>query len=32
LVERGELSPQEFERIKVRLEQKAVETPPPPIQ
>src|SRR5207244_10498585 len=32
LVERGELSPQEFERIKARLEQKAVETPPPPIQ
>ena len=32
LVERGELSPQEFERIKVRLEQKAAETPPTSIQ
>ena len=30
LVERGELAPQEFERIKARLEQKAAETQPDP--
>jgi hypothetical protein len=28
LVERGELAPQEFERIKARLEQKAADVPP----
>jgi hypothetical protein len=30
LVERGELDPKEFERIKARLEQMAAEPPPPP--
>ena len=30
LVERGELAPQEFERIKARLEQKAAQTQPDP--
>jgi hypothetical protein len=32
LVDRGELDPREFERIKARLEQKAAETPPPESQ